>query len=433
MFEEFNHFFQESILSDLKNGVNPQSKKRVFHITRDNMYDSNDLIPDDMLFKTFKPRVPSFATNTKDSSGFASSGDGKYKEDGITPRICVSPSIEGCLNSLRLYLSNSNNPRIVKREFNKGVWYVYTPLQDLSKYNIKSNLDIVKNGLVWDAKYTKETWILEDATMVLYGIIKVDDVSDPMTKQNSDIRKPGTYRLRENMEGRFSFSWHWVKSNEALMRDKRIADIIKNAREKQSNDKTFKPDIPKTGKRKQAEIDRDKRISAAKEYNDKVTSYEKQIRDFNTKLSKMIDDINSGKSGISEKEFRVFWDSGKQLRKEWKKFIEEEDDTADMFPDEQLNHWLNIIKQNKSKPRPTQESVLPTKERNKLNDSDFGIPETRSYPLHDKSHVEAAVRMFPNAPLKYRKSLAKRILRKAHEFDMDTSNWKSLNEYKGSD
>ena len=397
------------------------------------MYDSNDLIPDDMLFKTFKPRVPSFATNTKDSSGFASSGDGKYKEDGITPRICVSPSIEGCLNSLRLYLSNSNNPRIVKREFNKGVWYVYTPLQDLSKYNIKSNLDIVKNGLVWDAKYTKETWILEDATMVLYGIIKVDDVSDPMTKQNSDIRKPGTYRLRENMEGRFSFSWHWVKSNEALMRDKRIADIIKNAREKQSNDKTFKPDIPKTGKRKQAEIDRDKRISAAKEYNDKVTSYEKQIRDFNTKLSKMIDDINSGKSGISEKEFRVFWDSGKQLRKEWKKFIEEEDDTADMFPDEQLNHWLNIIKQNKSKPRPTQESVLPTKERNKLNDSDFGIPETRSYPLHDKSHVEAAVRMFPNAPLKYRKSLAKRILRKAHEFDMDTSNWKSLNEYKGSD
>lgn len=85
------------------------------------------------------------------------------------------------------------------------------------------------------------------------------------------------------------------------------------------------------------------------------------------------------------------------------------------------------------KPRQTQESVLPSKERNKLDDSDFGIPETRSYPIHDKSHVEAAVRMFPNAPLKYRKSLAKRILRKAHEFNMDTSNWKSLNKYTGSD
>lgn len=353
---EFNHFFQESLLSELKNGVNPQSKKRVFHITRDSMYDPNDLIPDDMIFKTFRPRVPSFAANAKGSSGFASSSDGKYKEDGTTPRICVSPSIEGCLNSLRSYLSNSDNPRRVKQEFNKGVWYVYTPLQDLSKYNIKSNLDIVKNGLVWDAKYTKETWILEDATMVLYGIIKVDDVSDPMTKQNPDNRKPGTHRLRENMEGRFNFSWHWVKSNEALMRDKRIADIIKNAREKQSNDKTFKPDIPKTGKRKQDEIDRDKRIASAKEYNAKSSSYGKQIRDFNTKLSKMIDDINSGKSGISEKEFRVFWDSGKKLRKEWKKFLEEEDDTEDMFPDEQLNHWLSIIKQNKSKP--TTESYI---------------------------------------------------------------------------
>lgn len=76
-----------------------------------------------------------------------------------------------------------------------------------------------------------------------------------------------------------------------------------------------------------------------------------------------------------------------------------------------------------------QESKLPTEKRNKLDDSDFGIPETRSYPLHDKSHVEAAVRMFPKAQLKYRKELAKRILRKAHEFDMDTSNWDSINGY----
>lgn len=80
-----------------------------------------------------------------------------------------------------------------------------------------------------------------------------------------------------------------------------------------------------------------------------------------------------------------------------------------------------------------QESKLPTERRNKLKDSDFGIPETRSYPLHDKSHVEAAVRMFANAPLKYRKELAKRILRKAHEFNMDTSNWGSINKYKESE
>lgn len=76
-----------------------------------------------------------------------------------------------------------------------------------------------------------------------------------------------------------------------------------------------------------------------------------------------------------------------------------------------------------------QESKLPAEERNKLDDSDFGIPETRSYPLHDKSHVEAAVHMFPKAPLKHRRDLAKRILRKAHEFNMDTSNWGSMKPY----
>lgn len=76
-----------------------------------------------------------------------------------------------------------------------------------------------------------------------------------------------------------------------------------------------------------------------------------------------------------------------------------------------------------------QESKLLTKERDKLNDSDFGIPETRSYPLTDEDHVEAAVRMFPHAPLKYRKALAKRILNKAKELGMDTTGWKSLERY----
>ena len=87
-----------------------------------------------------------------------------------------------------------------------------------------------------------------------------------------------------------------------------------------------------------------------------------------------------------------------------------------------------------------QEAKMKAKTRKELDDSDFALVYTdangkkiREYPIHDKSHVEAAVRMFPNAPLKYRKSLAERILRKAREFNMDTSNWKSLNGYKGSD
>lgn len=74
------------------------------------------------------------------------------------------------------------------------------------------------------------------------------------------------------------------------------------------------------------------------------------------------------------------------------------------------------------------ESKLSKHIRDNLDDSDFGIPEKRTYPLNDKNHVEAAVRMFPHADDSDKEELARRILRKAHHFGMDTSKW-DLNKY----
>lgn len=76
-----------------------------------------------------------------------------------------------------------------------------------------------------------------------------------------------------------------------------------------------------------------------------------------------------------------------------------------------------------------QESKLSTKERDDLNDSDFGIPEKRAFPIHDEAHVKAAVKMFSHADAKDKKQLAKRILSKAKKFGMDTSGWDSINKY----
>lgn len=75
------------------------------------------------------------------------------------------------------------------------------------------------------------------------------------------------------------------------------------------------------------------------------------------------------------------------------------------------------------------ESKLSTKERNDLKDSEFGIPEERSYPLNDADHVKQAVKMFKHAPDKYKKELAHRIIRKAKEFKLDYSGWDSLSDY----
>ena len=43
---------------------------------------------------------------------------------------------------------------------------------------------------------------------------------------------------------------------------------------------------------------------------------------------------------------------------------------------------------------------LDTEARDRLPTGVFGIPETRSYPLNDKNHVMAAIKMFRHAPLR---------------------------------
>lgn len=75
------------------------------------------------------------------------------------------------------------------------------------------------------------------------------------------------------------------------------------------------------------------------------------------------------------------------------------------------------------------EAVLKAKERNALNDSEFGIPELRKYPLTDETHINMAVKFFGKAPKKYKLLLAKRILRAAHAHDMDTDGWDTINDY----
>ena len=64
------------------------------------------------------------------------------------------------------------------------------------------------------------------------------------------------------------------------------------------------------------------------------------------------------------------------------------------------------------------ESQLSTEERNKLDDSEFGIPELRSYPLIDEAHIRSAIKLFGHADVKYRKELASNIAKKIIEKDL---------------
>lgn len=62
---------------------------------------------------------------------------------------------------------------------------------------------------------------------------------------------------------------------------------------------------------------------------------------------------------------------------------------------------------------------LTTEERDMLPSSDFGLPESREFPIPDAAHVRAAEAYFRYASDKDKPLLAHRILMKAQEFGVD--------------
>lgn len=59
---------------------------------------------------------------------------------------------------------------------------------------------------------------------------------------------------------------------------------------------------------------------------------------------------------------------------------------------------------------------LTAEERRELPSTEFGIPETHSYPMPDAAHVRAAESYFRYAPDSEKAELARNILQKAQEY-----------------
>lgn len=75
------------------------------------------------------------------------------------------------------------------------------------------------------------------------------------------------------------------------------------------------------------------------------------------------------------------------------------------------------------------ESKISTKQRKKLDDSQFGIPSLRKYPLTDEKHVLQAVRFFNKAPEEHKPELARNIVKRAKELNMNWEKWDVLKPY----
>lgn len=64
------------------------------------------------------------------------------------------------------------------------------------------------------------------------------------------------------------------------------------------------------------------------------------------------------------------------------------------------------------------EKTLKAKDRNALDESEFGIPSLRKYPMPDKAHVKAAIQRFNHVEPKYEKELADNIIKAMKKFNM---------------
>lgn len=181
---------QEGAWNDIRNGVNPWSKKRVFHITQQGHLDG----------QIFKPRVPEYLDKYDPSKD-------KF-EDVDNPRVCFSPSIEGALNAIMVTIGRWKTADKLRD------WYVYIPEKPIDQYKHKTTKELVKEKKVYDANVTNEVWIEEPVRLKQYGIIRVDQVSDKHIKKTV----PTTTGFQGHRY-RYDFKYHWV------VKPKVIADV----------------------------------------------------------------------------------------------------------------------------------------------------------------------------------------------------------------
>lgn len=75
------------------------------------------------------------------------------------------------------------------------------------------------------------------------------------------------------------------------------------------------------------------------------------------------------------------------------------------------------------------ENVLHAKERETLNEEDFGLPKKRKFPLVDKIHIQKAIQLFKNCEEDDRKELAKNISIAAKKFNVHISDDSEVAKY----
>lgn len=116
---------------------------------------------DDDLF--FVPRVPKTAGNGENNS---------------IPRICISDTLRGCINSiLSSHIHNELMRCRARNETNLDL-YVYEVNSEIQSNEIIRTEELIESGHVLDATRTGEMWILSPIKMKLHSVLEVTNVEE---------------------------------------------------------------------------------------------------------------------------------------------------------------------------------------------------------------------------------------------------------------
>ena len=172
---------QEGVIQNIRNKTSPFEKNLVYHISPEGTLDG----------QVFKPRVPEYLDKYDPSK--------TNFEDVEQPRVCFSPSIEGCLNAILVNLGRWKTADKLRD------WYVYIPEKPLKEYKHRTTKQLVDEKKVYDANLTKEIWIEEPVRLKQYGVIRIDSVTDKSKRKTVPTTNGETEKRNY-----YDFKWHWL-------------------------------------------------------------------------------------------------------------------------------------------------------------------------------------------------------------------------------
>lgn len=114
----------------------------------------------DNIIEEFIPRIPREDTRVDKS------------EDNVTPRVCVSANIPGCITA---------KPKTRDEKILGGIYRVYEFDVDFDDKNLICYRELYEKGLVNDALLSKEYWITTPVKPIKTYLIKINRITMELT------------------------------------------------------------------------------------------------------------------------------------------------------------------------------------------------------------------------------------------------------------